>query len=51
MIGEVAVAMRTRRTATVKTVTFTELLSLSRRVFQDAAREVPETAGCCCCCG
>jgi hypothetical protein len=44
MIGEVAVAMRTRRTATVKTVTFTELLSLSRRVFQDAAREVPETA-------
>ena len=37
-------AMKTRRTATVRTVTFTELLSLSRRVFQHAARAVPETA-------
>ena len=44
MIGEIAMAMKTRRTATVRTVTFTELLSLSRRVFQNAARIVPETA-------
>lgn len=44
MIGEIAMAMKTRRTATVRTVTFTELLSLSRRVFQHAARAVPETA-------
>ena len=44
MIGEIAVAMRTRRTATVRTVTFTELLALSRPQFQRAARLVPETA-------
>ena len=44
MIGEIAVAMRTRRTATVRTVTFTELLALSRPHFQRAARLVPETA-------
>jgi len=44
MIGEIAVAMRTRRTATVRTVTFTELLVLSRAKFQHAARLVPETA-------
>ena len=37
MIGEIAVAMRTRRTATVRTVTFTELLALSRPHFQRAA--------------
>jgi len=44
MIGEIAMAMKTRRTATVRTVTFTELLSLSRRTFQHAAQRVPETA-------
>ena len=44
MIGEIAMAMKTRRTATVRTVTFTELLSLSRQVFQQAARAVPQTA-------
>ena len=44
MIGEIAVAMKTRRTATVRTVTFTELLALHRSTFQRAARAVPETA-------
>ena len=44
MMGEIAMVMKTRRTATVRTVTFTDLLSLSRRVFQHAARAVPETA-------
>ena len=44
MIGEIAVAMKTRRTATVRTVTFTELLALHRSSFQRAARAVPETA-------
>ena len=44
MIGEIAVAMKTRRTATVRTVTFTELLALPRSSFQRAARAVPETA-------